>query len=280
MLAAMVLLPVTATPLAARSVAGEVVSSDAEARQLTVITRHGEKTFAVRTGDAAIYAPGDMIRGEAMRFGEGERLEQVWPDGEAARNTLKLMAADLRRDTLIRGRHPFRGMGEHLPSFALWDDRGELFQSSELRGGYVVVNFIFTRCRDPRMCPLATRLMSQIQDEARAQGLEDQLQLVSISFDPDYDTPGVLYDYARDRGIEPQNFRFLTGPIEPIRDLKAQLGILVEPDDEEIWKHTAMTVVADPEQKIIFQVPGTAWAPSDILSRIERDIRKRTEGDS
>ena len=92
--------------------------------------------------------------------------------------------------------------------------------------------------------------------------------------DPEYDTPGIFTQYVTDRGIDTSNFTFLSGPVSVIEDLKKQLGIFAEKDTSVIIKHTLMTVIFNPENKIIHQVAGSSWSPDDIWGRILGDSNR------
>jgi len=103
-----------------------------------------------------------------------------------------------------------------VPAFSLTDTRGEPFGSSELEGQVYVANFIFTRCAS--ICPLLTRSMGQLQERYDATGV-DGIRLVSITVDPEYDTPDRLREYAAAHGADPRRWEFLTGPEPQIREL-------------------------------------------------------------
>lgn len=100
-----------------------------------------------------------------------------------------------------------------LPAFALTDQDGKRLGSDELRGKVWVAAFMFTRC--PTICPRITRRMRELQIEAAKRKLG--LTLVSISVDPENDTPDVLRAYAQKFGADPASWRFLTGDLEVVR---------------------------------------------------------------
>lgn len=106
-----------------------------------------------------------------------------------------------------------------LPSFALVDQNAQAFGSADLEGVVWVADFVFTSC--PSRCPLLTRAMSRIQTEIRTQGWDD-VRLVSISVDPDTDTPQVLAEYAKKHGADPELWHFLTGPREQVWNLSVE----------------------------------------------------------
>lgn len=93
-----------------------------------------------------------------------------------------------------------------VPPFSLIDRSGETITLADLRGKIWIADFIFTRC--PDVCPLMSAKMAQVQS-----ALADQpdLKLVSISVDPEYDTPAILARYATQLEADPDRWYFLTG---------------------------------------------------------------------
>jgi protein SCO1 len=112
-----------------------------------------------------------------------------------------------------------RDMGQTLPiygsisSFQLVDQNNSIFDSSSLSGHPTVVNFIFTSCA--HVCPMLSRQMAKIQDKTK--DMEGGVQLISISVDPEGDTPAKLRKYGMRYGADFKRWAFLTGPLETIR---------------------------------------------------------------
>ncbi|HYD85253.1 MAG TPA: SCO family protein, partial [Opitutus sp.] len=152
--------------------------------------------------------------------------------------------------------------------FALYDQNGEVVQSGRFRGKKIMLNFIFTRCPVATMCPAATVKMIATQKAAREAGVED-IEFVSITLDPAYDTPGVLKDYADTRGIDTANFSLLTGPENAIRDLLANFGVIAE-FEGDLLKHTLATLLIDEQGRIIHRADGSQWEPKDFVAKMKR----------
>jgi protein SCO1/2 len=255
---------------------GEVVSVDA-ARKVAVV--HHEKIegvmpamtmeFAISAGDAATLKAGEHIRADVIPSDTGDwRLEKIWPDEAADRAAVEAQASALRQDTIIRGRSAYREVGETMPDFALYDQTGAVVQGARFRGKQVMLNFVYTRCPVATMCPAATVKMTQTQKLARAAGVKN-FELVSITLDPDYDTPGVLKEYADVRGIDTSNFSFLTGPENAIKDLLTQFGVIAEFKDNFL-NHTLATLLIDENGKIIHRADGSAWEPKDFVAKMRK----------
>lgn len=261
---------------------GQVIGVDAE-RQ-TVLVDHDEipgymprmvMEFAVAPGDLKWIQDGMHVRARMIQTEEGYRLEQVWPADAQNDAIVEQTGAALRQDTVIRGRGAYREVGENLPDFALYDQDGRVVLPARFEGKQLVLNFIFTRCPDPKMCPASTAKMMQVQAAGRENGISN-LQLISITLDPEYDTPGVLNTYASARGIDTANFSFLTGPETAILDLMTQLGVLAFPEDG-LLRHTLATLLIDEQGRIIYRSDGSDWDPREFLKRMR--IPETTESD-
>jgi protein SCO1/2 len=129
-----------------------------------------------------------------------------------------------------------------------------------------MMNFIFSRCPVATMCPASTLKMMAAQKLAREAGATN-VEFVSITLDPAYDTPGVLKEYAAVRGIDTKNFSFLTGPERAIRDLLEQFGVIAE-FEGDLLKHTLTTLLIDPTGKIIHRADGSTWEPGDFVAKL------------
>ncbi len=102
-----------------------------------------------------------------------------------------------------------------LGDFELTDQNNKKVSKETYKGSVLVVNFIFTSC--PDTCPLLTQQMAKIQ--SRLMGVGSAVHLLSISVDPDTDTPAVLKRYGDKHKADYKNWSFLTGPLEHIQDV-------------------------------------------------------------
>ncbi len=100
-----------------------------------------------------------------------------------------------------------------VPRFQLTDQDGRPFGSGDLAGRVWIASFIFTRCET--VCPRITAQMARIQ--ARTRNLEPTLHLVSLSVDPEHDTPSRLAAYARAHHASPRMWTFVTGPADSVQ---------------------------------------------------------------
>jgi protein SCO1/2 len=255
---------------------GEIVRVEKERNVLVV--QHDEikgympamtMEFVASPGDVAVLKPKQRIRAEMVPVKDGDfRLEKIWPDDRATADAVKAGALQLRQDTHTRGKGAYREIGETVPSFSLFDQNGRVVDSARWRGKQIMLNFIFTRCPVATMCPAATAKMVSAQKLAKEAKVAN-LELISITLDPAYDTPGVLREYADTRGIDTANFSLLTGPETAIKDLLTQFGVIAE-FEGDMLKHTLTTLLVDETGKIVHRADGSLWEAKDFVAKMKR----------
>lgn len=253
---------------------GEILGLVPDARKL--IVHHEEipgympamtMELGVVAADFGVFREGQRIAAQLFEAAPGDfQLEGIRILDPVKDSIVGAAAAKLKEDTFVRGKNAYREIGEEAPRFTLYNQLGEVVAFDRFRGQRVVLNFIFTRCPVATMCPAATAKMATLQRLARERGVRD-LQLVSITLDPAYDTPPVLKAYAEGRGLDASNFNFLTGPEPAIRSLLTQFGVIAEPS-ENIWKHTLATLLIDRDGRIVHRLDGSNWDPEEFLKRL------------
>jgi protein SCO1/2 len=255
---------------------GAVLSVDKAKRILTV--RHNDVAgympamtmeFPVSAGDATAASPGERIRASLVVDKAGAvRLDDIWPDDRVTLDTIDAGARMLHQDTFEKGKLAYREVGDTAPDFVLLDQNGRVVNSARFRGRQVMLNFIYSRCPVANMCPLSTTKMIEAQKLAREAGVPN-IEFVSVTLDPAHDTPGVLREYADDRGIDTSNFSFLTGPEAAIKDLLTQFGVIAE-FKGDILNHTLATLLIDEKGRITWRADGSAWQPREFVERMHR----------
>jgi protein SCO1/2 len=259
------------------SVQGRVLEVLPEARALRIELTQSASTQIVAgqtvdcrvgAGDLAIGYAGRLIRAEAVYYSKAWHLERVFPvDGTGAK-AMADVNKQLHDATSTMSRRKYVREGDYIPNFAMIDQHGNFLQARELRGKPFVVNFIFTRCQVAAMCPASTTRMSDLQEAARGAGLEG-LHYVTITFDPEFDSPGILRQYAEGYGIEHENFHLLTATQEVVDDLRRQFGILIMEEDGTI-NHTMATLLVDANGRVAFRKEGSKWAVKEFLKAAKK----------
>lgn len=256
----------------ATPVVGRVVELLPEARSVKLELLEGQPEgldkdepviFRVGPGDLEIGYLNRTIRAEAVFYNKHWFLERVFPiDGDGSKAAADLNAR-LHDATAVMSRRKYLREGDYVPNFGMINQQAEFVQIKQLQGKPFVLNFIFTRCTVPTMCPASTQRMSDLQEHAAEAGLKD-LQFATISFDPDFDSPGVLRQYAKGYGIESDNFQLLTYNQSVVDDILRQFGILTVEEDGTI-NHTMATFLIDANGRIAYRKEGSGWTVEDFM---------------
>jgi protein SCO1/2 len=166
-----------------------------------------------------------------------------------------------------RGSYPAPNHRNGLPDVTLIDQHGKPVALPSLRGMPTLVDFIYTRCT--QSCPMLTMKMSEVARRLGPQ-LGKQIRIVSISVDPQNDTPAALLAYAKSHEADRPGWLFLTGTPEQIASvLKAyNLKIAREPDGSITHVTEAFLLDADGRQHRFYD--GLQVRPTTIAGDIER----------
>jgi protein SCO1 len=156
-------------------------------------------------------------------------------------------------------------IGDLVPDTPFVDQTGRPFRFSELRGGDVVLSFIYTRCQDARMCPLISAKFRQLQQQAGNRALH----LVEVSLDPSYDRPPVLARYGDTYGADARRWSLVVGDAEPTLDFAARFGIAEIADPNVGLIHDENTVLIDRNGRIRRMISENSWLPSEILATVD-----------
>jgi protein SCO1 len=128
------------------------------------------------------------------------------------------------------------------PDFALTSQDGKEVRLEDLRGRVVAVAFIYASC--PDVCPLLTDKMARVQDELGAD-FGSNVVFVSITVDPERDTPEVLKGYAEAFDANFAGWSFLTGSPAAVREVAQRYGVAVAPAADGQVDHTLLTTLID-----------------------------------
>ena len=158
------------------------------------------------------------------------------------------------------------------PPFALTSQDDKPVALADFRGKVVALTFIYTGC--PDICPLLTQKMVQVQDELGAD-FGKKIAFVSISLDPERDTPEVLKDYAKFWGAKLDGWAFLTGSPEAVRDVTRQYGVFFAKKEEGSVDHTQLTTLIDGDGQMRVQYLGARFDPDefrhDLMSLVDKE---------
>ena len=159
--------------------------------------------------------------------------------------------------------------GDQLPDGTLRTETGKIIQLSDFRGQAVAFTFFFTRCPLPDFCPRMNRNFEEARQSLLANpNAPTNWEFLSISFDPDFDRPAVLANYASlYRGDDTRHWLFAAASTSTLTNLAPRLDLMVLRQGANI-SHNLRTVVLDPQGRIARQFDGNSWTPQQLADAL------------
>jgi protein SCO1/2 len=159
--------------------------------------------------------------------------------------------------------------GEEVPDFAFTNQDGKRISLHQFRGKVLMVTFIYTRCPFPDFCPRMSSNFSEIYKQSDSTPSLADTQLLSLSFDPEHDTPKILRDYGfsvahtHDASLF-RRWQFAAPKAEDLPKIADFFALTVKPDGGMLT-HNLSTAVIGPDGKIVNWYHGGDWQVSDLI---------------
>jgi protein SCO1 len=222
-----------------------------------------------------------------LRIGDAILFRLTVTDRESWIDQIKKINADevhlpesiAKRETKPTARASTRlREGDAMPPFELTNQNGERITLETFRGRPFVLTFIFTRCPIPNFCPLMSKNFAELQSAIKnGTGALGQTRLVSISFDPEFDSPQILKTYAEHEQADPNIWMFATGEKAEVNDLTHGFSVYVQVEGGTI-SHGLAAALIDRDGKIAKIWRGNGWSPSEIIREIAQGAPSRPSG--
>jgi protein SCO1/2 len=264
-------------PAAAKTftIRGRVVSTDA-----AHVTLDGEDvpgfmeamTMDYKLADPSVVSelhPGDRITAKVLANKEGDNYGDVRLDDI-------VVIAQARPDYKPPVSYHVPTAGDVVPDFKLLNQSNRTIHLNQFKGKIVLMTFIYTRCQLADFCPRMSHNFADIDKVLAADpALYKQTHLISVSFDPTYDTPKVLRSYGGAYTGNYTNERFLhwdfASPTEKELPAMTQFfNVGVTPGDSKSLTHSLSTVLIGKDGKIVDWYPTNEWKPEEIVAAIKK----------
>jgi len=254
---------------------GKVISIDKEKRELTIAHEDikdymSGMTMAFSVKDDWVYeiaAPGNQITATLVVDGTQSWLEDV---------VLTEDSTPVSGAPAIEGADP--KVGDQVPDYRLINQDGKTIRIQDYKGKALLLTFIYTRCQDPNQCTLMSSNFAAIDQELQKQPeLYGKTHLLSISFDPAYDTPKVLRSYgaAHTGKYSDETFahwEFVSGSVDEVKGIAKFFGLRYYQDTSsgtEQVIHSLRTAVIGPDGKILKVYRGNEWKPEELIKELQ-----------
>ena len=164
-------------------------------------------------------------------------------------------------------------VGDLLPDCVLTNQAGRQIRLSDFRGRALAFTFIFTRCPFPVYCPRMNNNLGGAQKQLAEPKGNTNWHLLSISFDPEFDTPTRLTTYGKTYRQDPEHWSFATGNLNDIRDLGEGFGLMFYKKSGTI-EHNVRTVVVNPEGRVHHIFPGNEWTSDELVAEMKKAMAR------
>jgi len=160
--------------------------------------------------------------------------------------------------------------GDLVPDYAFTNQVGQTLRLESFRGQALAVSFIFTRCPFPLFCPRMSERFAEVQAAFATQKVEaTNWHLLSITFDPEFDTPGVLKAYGQRWKADPRHWTLATGGFDQIEPFATSVGLYfgrgVSIADQN---HNLRTLVIGPDGRLVQVFRGNEWSAGELVQSL------------
>ncbi len=210
--------------------------------------------------------PGDSITATLSVSDKGNSLDQIVVTAQAK--------PDYKPSFFYHPIHP----GDQVPDFKLLNQSDRVIHLSQFRGKVLLMTFIYTRCPLADFCPRMSRGFAKVnQALARDPDLYVKTHLLSVSFDPDYDTPKVLRSYggAYTGNYTNEQFRHWDFAAPSKADLAPVLRFFdvgATPEQDKTITHSLSTLVIGPDGRVVKWYPTNDWTPEQLVTDVEQIV--------
>jgi protein SCO1/2 len=243
------------------------IVEDVEPEHRTVLVDHEEVPGLMPAMTMSFDVPDDAV---LAKLAPGQRIAFTL---EVRDRSFRIVRAEVLEEKAAPGRAgAISGVAADLaPDFTLTDQSGAEVTLANLRGKTLLIDFIYTHCPGP--CPILTSRHAQLQREL-APALRARTHFVSISLDPERDTPEALASYARARGADLAHWSFLTGEPERVRKVLSDYGIYAAksatPGEVD---HIVVTLLVDAQGRVVKRLFGTEDGVAVVKQALEDAAR-------
>ena len=175
---------------------------------------------------------------------------------------------------IIRAAEPLQ-IGQPIPEHRFTNQFGQTITTTQFKGDGLAITFLFTRCPFPTFCPRLANDFSEAQQKLLAlQNAPTNWQLLTISFDPDFDRPEVLKSYAEAHHYDPIHWTFATGGSAEVSNFGDLFGLVFWKDATGSISHNMRTAVIDSNGRLQRVFEGKDWTSTDLVAEMLKAAKR------
>jgi protein SCO1/2 len=216
----------------------------------------------------------DLKTGDAISFRMAVTQKDFWIENVKKIRREEAKVGDPKPTSSVSDDHNARlKEKDSMPAFNLTNQNGQRISLNTFRGEPFVLTFVFTRCPVPNFCPRISSNFEELQTAIKnGTGAVATTHLLSITLDPEYDTPNVLRDYAGFHHADPKTWTFATGDKNQIDSLTRAFSVYRQNEGGTL-SHGLATALVNRDGKIERIWRGNAWSPAEVMKAIQTEVR-------
>jgi protein SCO1/2 len=218
------------------------------------------------TNEFAGIKVGDQISFDMVVTADDGWIEKVKRTGQTGLNE-PLSTNQIPHVRRVREVEPL-SVGDVMPDYPFVTEEAKPIRLSDFKGQAIGFTFIFTRCPFPTFCPRMTGNFEKAAEELAKAGSPTNWHLLSISFDPGYDTPQRLKEHAKRFQRDAAKWNFVTGEMIDIDAITEQFG-LVFANRNGLFDHNLRTVIVDATGHIRQIYIGNEWSVAEFVTEMQ-----------
>ncbi len=168
-------------------------------------------------------------------------------------------------------------VGDALPDYHFTNQFNQLISTSQFKGQALAINFLFTRCPFPTFCPLTANNFAETEHKLLSMPKgPTNWHLLTISFDPEFDTPAILKAYGERYKYDPGHWSLATGALIDITAIAEQFGQTFWHDETGGISHNLRTVIVDASGRVQKIITGNKWNSDELVDEIVKGTRRNS----
>ena len=171
----------------------------------------------------------------------------------------------------------FCGLGfcDQIPNAQFVTSNNKPLQFYDLKGSYLFVSFIYTRCPIAKMCPLTMTLNKQVWRKVKKELPNTKIKYLVVTLDPDVDTPQVLKSYAKKLSLNEDDFILVTGSAQVLSDFASQFNVIGFNNPDRTVSHNLKSILVSPTLSSIKEFKENEWKSQDVVEELKKSLAEK-----
>lgn len=163
-------------------------------------------------------------------------------------------------------------LSDQIPNAQFVTSNNKPLQFYDLKGNYLFVSFVYTRCPIAKMCPLTMTLNKQVWRKIKKELPNTKIKYLVVTLDPDVDTPLVLKSYAKKLSLNDEDFILVTGSAQVLSDFASQFNVIGFNNPDRTVSHNLKSILVSPSLSSIKEYKENEWKSQEVVEELKKHL--------